>query len=413
MLLCHPQSSKLQLVRRPPARPAFALRPFAAIVGRVPSPGVRSHLSLPTFAPEIPGRFEVKTSEDDSRLRLATLTLAEAGVLRQEHWRGNGQCGSHLSPSIAAAFTDLAHQHLPKPLADWHLSFTGDACNDETGDHLAESLDGYRGDLVGTVGAIILTHNNQDIVHRVIGPAILKLEKHRPGLGQAVLCHLHGAFSLSCYALDPISGIQWCSYQYWQGEEDEKMRLEEELANNEDYMERGGKPFDREATIKDLNIFKRSDYDSAIPPQFGSRFSHTPQLSERELVRHSALRTPHSAIIKATLDIIPLLRRVRRKYGQRHLDDKRKFERVRTECTPYLLRWHCNASRTSQDPLAQVYDDTMNEFFQSGEDLVDVSGVFAWNDADTLRDAVQRFADFLDIIRAADALLTALSPKNI
>jgi hypothetical protein len=55
----------------------------------------------------------------------------------------------------------------------------------------------------------------------------------------------------------------------------------------------------------------------------------------------------------------------------------------------------------------------MNEFFQSGEDLVDVSGVFAWNDADTLRDAVQRFTDFLDIIRAADALLTTLSPKNI
>jgi PRTRC genetic system protein F len=369
----------------------------------VPSPGVRSHLSLPTFASEIPGRFEVKSSEDNSRLRDATLALAEAGVLRPEHWHGGP------AASIVAAFTDLAHQHLPNPLAEWQLSFTDDACNDEHEGHLGA----YDTGGPDPVGAIILTHNNQHIVHRVIGPSILKLENQRPGLGQTVLCHLHDAYSVTCQALDPVDGFHWCSYQYWQGEEDESQRLEEELANNEDYMQRDGKPFNREATIKELNIFKRSDYDSAIPPQFGSRFSHTPRLSERELVRHSALRTPHSAIITATLDIIPLLKRLRRKYKNRRLDERGKFERVRTECTPYLLRWHCNQAHTSQDPLAQVYDDTMNEFFQAGEDFIDVSGAFVWHDADTLRDAVQRFTDYLDVVRVADALLAALSPKNI
>jgi hypothetical protein len=51
--------------------------------------------------------------------------------------------------------------------------------------------------------------------------------------------------------------------------------------------------------------------------------------------------------------------------------------------------------------------------YQSGEDRLDVSAVFAWHDPRSLVDAMERFAQWLQLLNGAEHLLGAIAPRNI
>ena len=381
------------------------------------APAAHVGLVLPDFARDIPGKFSVSLSQTN-RLTDAAVTLAELGVLQPKHWNGNP------IESVSAAFTALAKQHLPRPLADWRLQFVDDTDKGNT-DSLTwgEGCGSYDNAYVdrmklpaGTqLGALILTHNTEALVHRAIGPAILRLEQQRAGLGQSVLYWLHNAFDGSCRALDPIHGIHWASHSHWQGEEDESQRMEEEVSWAEGEHNRKQaklpkgerKPFDKAAAMKATNIFTKSDYDRHIPLWAGSAFKHEPQLSIAKM--HPCF--PDADLVGAAINAARVLQRTQTQADR--LNDAPYFERCREEMSPYLIRWHCTRDRKSQDALAQLYDDAMNDVMNAGEELLDVNAVFAWHDAASLADAVNRFTIYLQRVQAADTLLAKLAPGNL
>ena len=369
-------------------------------------------LALPAIDPAIPAGFSVHSHTD--ALLATALTLADAGVLTAEHWDDN------LRTSVAAVFTTLAARHLPKPLADYTLLVVEDTV---VADLEYDTSHGYHRECKlpekTKVSALVLTFNHEAIVHRVIGPAIKRLEKHRAGLGQTIFYWLHTVFAQSARALDPVSGYGHAQLNYWGGEDDESMRLEEEL----DYMrsshetsQRQNKvkskrvPFDEAQAIKDINIFTKADYDAGIPPAFGTKFCRRPKLSLAALAAEArGSRAGVSAIIPAALAAAKLLRGHKNRADG---NDVGHFEKCRWDMTPYLLRWQCSASRKSQDPLAQLYDDYMNDAMQSGEDMLDVNAVFAWHDSKTLCAAVRNFETYCRRLHAAEQLLLTLAPKE-
>lgn len=360
------------------------------------------------------------------RLTDAAVTLAELGILRPEHCRGLAKSRFDPSAAVSTAFTALAAQHLPRPLADWCLQFVDDTAKDDHGSiSWGEGGGGYdnayadhHGLPAGTqLGALILTFDNNELVHRVIGPAILRLEQQHAGLGQSVLYWLHRAFAGSCRALDPIDGFGWAQHQYWQGEDDETQRMDEELswARGEHDQKQAGlpkkdrKPFDEAAAKQATSIFTKADFDRHIPTWAGSGFQPQPKLSLAQIQSHA--RGPYPATIAATISAARLLQRTAKQ--ARRLSDAGYFERCREQMSPYLIRWHCAGNRESQDALAQIYDDYMNDAMNAGEELLDINAVFVWHDASSLADAVLRFTLYLQRVQAADTLLATLAPRNI
>ena len=413
-------SARLAVALRPPAAHVTSRGAHARATAGAPPAAPRrafAPLCIPTFAPAIPGRVAIKLSET-SELTSTALTLADIGVLRREHWHGEA------GEAMGAALSALASEHLPKPVADWRLQFVDDTAKDNLdsiswgcGDNAYVSLHKLPDDT--RIGGIILTFNLDNIVHRVIGPTIENLETIKPGLGQSVLYWLHAAFDASYRALDPIDGYGWCQHQYWMGELDESMRLEEDMDYARQEHESAQKqlpkskrtPFDAVEARKKIEIFTKADYDAKIPPWAGTKFARRPKLSLAAIEQTLA-----ASKFKGSLDLLTALLHATRliKRRPKRLNDCDLFERTRFEMSPYLIRWKCNHDRTDQDPLAQVYDDAMNDNMNSGEDLLDVNAVFAWHlptprGPGSLGNAVERFSQYLDLARAADALLLTVS----
>jgi PRTRC genetic system protein F len=356
-------------------------------------------LTLPAIRADVPHRFAVHGRNDG--LAGAALALADTGILRPEHWQGD------LREAVSTAISDLAHKHLPNPLADYTLVLAEDTVAANLEYDTSHGYQASRKLPANTrVSALIVTFNLDNVVHRVIGPAIQRMEGAHRGLGQTVLYWLHTAFNHSSSALDPIAGYGWAQYNYWMGENDETAREEEELeylrAEHENEQKR--EAFDEAVARRQLQFFRKADYDRAIPLWAGSGFKHHPMLTLEQLARHR--RGRFRPVIDATLAAANLVPKLQ-------INDVSCFELCRSVMSPYLLRWYCSLDRNRQDPLAQIYDDYVNELYQSGEDRLDVSAVFAWHDPRSLVDAMERFAQWLQLLNGAEHLLGAIAPRNI
>lgn len=369
-------------------------------------------LCIPAIAAGIPGRFSIHAKSD--ALTATALDLANLGVLQDGHWNGN------VREAVTEAFRDMSYKLVPNPLAEYTLLVVEDTVaadleyDSSHGYHIEHNLPVSKDKRVRSpkISALVLTFNNEAIVHRVIGPAIKRLEKKRPGLGQSVFYWLHTAFSESVRAVDPVDGYGWAQMNYWGGEMDESMRLEDEMDfMRSDHEQKQAKlpkaqrtEFDEAAAIKAIGIFSLADYNQTIPPEFGSKFSHRPKLTLNQLTRH--VRPELANAIKVVAGLL------KERKHKSEINDVGHFEKCRWEMSPYLLRWHCTDDRKSQDPLAQIYDDYMNDAMQSGEDMLDVNAVFAWHDAETLASAVQRFESYCRLLHAAENLLRLIAPQD-
>jgi PRTRC genetic system protein F len=392
-----------------------SIQEYLAVERALPTFTVQSRLALPVVNAAIPDRFTTH-GESDPLKRVAE-TLVDAGILKLAHWQEND-----LRKTVAHAFTALAQEHLPDPLAKFSLLVVE---NTSAADLEYNNGDGVRMTDKAPLNhsALVVTFDTEQLCHRVIGPAILKLEAQREGLGQTVLYWLHTAFDRSAHALDPVAAFGWAQYNYWGGEPDEKMRFQEELdslahfhgAEQNELPAAERKPFDADEAASGIEIFRKSDYDRDIPPWAGSAFVKRPKISLDQL-RQSGTRFPLpddlKKIFEAVIAVADVLKR-----QPATLCDTNNFERCRTEMSPYLLRWECVAARggniSKQDCLARIYDDYMNCAAETGEEMLDVNAVFAWRDDKSLVGALKRFTQWLRRLRAAENLLRALAPDAL
>lgn len=376
-----------------------------------------SALVLPDLT-GIPSRFHVKRRCPE----LATLAreLARLGHLQPAHF-GHGTlmatfCGptgaaaaaesnsrkpDSLENAVRAAFNDLGQQYLAGTKAEYSLLVAEDLANE-----LVET------NLTGS--GIILGYNLESIVHVQIGPHILELENHQPGLGQTVLYWLHSTFASCTDCLDPIRGIEWASHQYWQSEDDESARITEELdylldeyeAEQKKLPKAQRKPFDLEAEGKKLELFRRADYDAAIPTWAGSKFKHAPAIKLTDLPRFAPQLGDLLTVIQTAA---ATLRQHRQQFSTRPLSNFHSMYGF----SPYLLRWEANEDRSVQDPLAQIYDDVMNDAMNAGDENLDTLAAFTWKTPAELASALQRFAAYCQRIQIAENLLWSLGKIDL
>ena len=350
-----------------------------------------SRLILPRI--NAPRQFSHHSRSD--RLTAVATQMARRGWLTREHWRGD------IRNAVTAAFTDLARRELPKPLATYSIIITENLhgrCVYSEGPRYQEE---HKLDTETIVSGIVFHFLPDDLVHRCIGPAIQRLEKRRDGLGRTVLYWLNHAFESCARSLNPLTAHEWASYCYWMGESDESLRLEEEIG---DFKK--GEEAQREAAMAQIrqDMFTRDKLETELPAQY-SRLLTKPPLTLRQAVRTLHEHRLSSVELEAAA-AIP------RETKPRDLNDLYSFDWCHHQVMPYLIRWQVNSDRTSQDRLAQIYDDTMNDMMQCGETQMDVNAIFAWHDESTFVDAVQRFTVYLRRIRIAENLLNRLAPRD-
>lgn len=387
---------------------ASSIRPLTATPARTAGTSV---LTLPEFDRAIPGHWS--WGKDCQGLNDAAIALADAGILLPEHWQDNS-----LQSSVSNAISALGDRLLPNPLTEYTL-LLGDQSNKQglglCWDESSYPKDKHLPD--GTqVGALAVTFDIENICHRLIGPAIQQLEDHHAGLGHTVLFWLNTSFQKSSRAVTPVTGIDWARHNYWMGEDDEAERVEEEMdfARNEHAHQQSKLPpnkrvpFDEAAALKNVELFRKADYDAMIPEWAGSKFSHKPKLSLQQLAR---FRSKFPAVIPATLAAASLLEELNRKKLLNGLLDNSMFDSVHWEPTPYLLRW--SFGKKKMDSLGQIYDDYMNEMMNTGEIMLDVNAVFAFHDGPSLVRAIRRFEIYGRVLNAAENLLATIAPDNL
>jgi PRTRC genetic system protein F len=371
-------------------------------------------LGLPSLE-LIPPAFVANAQAGDLLLKSCATALAEANILRPEHLAMLGRQpypDDDLKQLVATAISDTARKARPNPVAQLDLILADKAAQVD--------LEYAQGEEDGEPNAsVILVRCHADSpVHQLIGPRILELESLQPGLGQTVLHWLSAGFNRTSRALDPITGYGWAQYLYWQGEPDERQRLEEELCNAADYWdqqqadlpESERKPFDQAAAIREINLFSLKEYNAAIPPWAGAEH-RAPRWSREQLRR---LRVPRQwrRVITATLAVQDALKDAPHVCD---LNDLNRFEMTRWEVCPFLLRWsrESRGSHIVQDPLAMIWDDFLNAEFEAGETNLAANAVFQWHDPPSLVAAVRRLELWCRILAAAETLLTALRCPSI
>jgi len=357
-------------------------------------------LTLPAIPAAIPSSVTFKTADDG--LENFALWLVNAGALRVENWTGN------LISSCERAMQQFTNKARPRPLVWAKIVFTDDV-HSNLGDSNDWSCDSYKDKYhlrtkPEKVGAFTIHIDIQDrLAHLNIGPTLRALEKKHPGLGQTILNTLDRGLNHSCRGVTPRSGYYWAQYIYWSGETDESMRVEEELEENIahwEYEKKQGNDVGPKPTAADIEGFKRKDYDTAIPGWAGTGRIHPWKLKKLGRFCQRTARSHQNQIVQATY---ALAERVRRERRMSELSDLGCFEMGCWEVVPFLLRWD-----GFNDPLGGIFDDVLNNEYESGERQMDVNAAFAFHDGPSLKRALGLLRNYLEVMQLCEDLIRIL-----
>ena len=368
---------------RPAPFPAQRLPSPTSLIGRVPTP-----LSLPDISGQPPG-FMVGGSKVTGAVNLVNFAenLVDFGVLKSEHW--TGKLGSSCETALAA----LCNQARPNPIHRLTLSFTdnGEALGNDCYAVLSGTPDGNRVP-VTEFGAFCLVMTSDSSCPTIldIGTTLRNLEATRPQLGQTVMLALDRGLHRSCRGLTPRAGYDWCQGTYWRSESDEK-ELMEELRT--EYPQ--GTTDER--IHEEYNIYTRKSFDEAIPGWAGS--GKISPLSLAELTRYEP-KPRHRKIIEATRHLLTELGRIPAEASKWD-----RMEHVGWEICPYVLRWEHG------DPLGQIWDDTMNPLYETGDVMMDMNAAFCFWDKESMRSAVKRLPTYLHFMQLTENLITTIGKE--
>lgn len=376
--------------------------PVRNVAGASLRPVRHAPLSLPTISPEVPHKVTFRDGGAGAG-RFATM-LVHAGVLQRAHWNG-----SILESCEAAlrAYTDAVR---PYPLAPFKLYVQEQSEHSSHGvSHGYEHKYKFKAtpSLLSTLSLVV---DPLRPIHRNIGPNLRRMEKHREGLGQTVLKTINDGLGECCRGMTPRTGIDWASNAYWCGEANEDYRVEDELENHlidnynyekgklpqgADVIKEIGKP----PTAADVDIFRRKDYDAAIPGWAG-----TGRIQSWSLVKLARFRTADKKLRRVVAATTALRSQI--KPTREDINDLACFETTSWDVTPFILRWNGHA-----DPLGQIYDDVLNPEFESGDTDMETNAIFAFHDERSLAHALRRLRRYLELMQLCENLIRLIGTE--
>ncbi len=268
------------------------------------------------------------------------------------------------------------------------------------------------------LGGLIVAHDYEAIVVESIGPALEALEQH-PRVGQSVLAILEGGLMKCTRGLTPGFAIDWASFLYWGSEDDDEMRVSEEVDCIADETERehqkenpGAAPLtvDQIMDRGGLDIFRTKHLRADVPDKWDRKRRPLKVLPDRFKKNHKLI-TPSGTLkdvfyaekiheswpqIRAACETIKELGK---------LDIKRDnhcCERISWEAVPFVLRMH------DKDCIPRMIDDCFNQIFECDEVQLEINSVFLWHDAPSMARAARRLQNFLRLTKACEDLISLL-----
>jgi hypothetical protein len=408
----------------------------------------------------IPATWEFNADQDCS-LAVAHL-LVDAGLLTEAHVVGRPS----LQSIIETYFTDSLHAARPTEMADLCLSITDDVLNEFNvhwdsyakkysthPDNLFEggmpcltglskaqkekAVDAQRTPDKSKLRALVIAFGVADGMHcETIGPALEALDQW-PRVGQSVLAILEDGLQHTTRCISPGTSLSWAGSQYWMGENDESLRVEEELEYVRDDIERKVKahnaalktgekpvtmPTDEEIIKDQICHFTRKDLDASIPPKWHQQCKPLPELpltldsaatlsldSANQTLIHTLQSWPADHARRLWPEIYNACQRIRELRRLDSASDNELCENVAWECCPFMLRLH------DHDCLVQIADDTWQDISNAGEANMEVNSMFLWHDAPSFVRAFQRVQNFLALVHACEDLIRLLrqTPEQI
>jgi PRTRC genetic system protein F len=403
MQLCHQPTH----TRARPAHPAS---------GRGLAP---SALSIPSLG-SVPHQVLFQT-EDKAINRFAEL-LIETEVLQPRH-TGKTLAQSLLPTSdlnkpratisgcCERALSDFCKEVRPNPLHEFKLYFSGNPEHCIYGFSPADYRRNYRLRHDPASFGIMSLHlpDTPNPTHRFLGPILRRMEEAHPRLGQTVLDVLDCGLWKSCRGCTPRSGYGWAQLAYWQGELDETMRLQEEMDDRmnwyEEQVKEPGNEKLKPPVDADIELFRKKDYDAAVPSWAGS--GTIQPLSRKELLRLDQAKPRHlrefGNIISATAALSKRLVGHKREDSE---SDNNCFESITFEIVPFLLRWDAN------DPIANIWDDVLNEMFEGGDKEMDINAAFVFHDLGSFTGALKRMRSYIEITQLCENIIRHFPDAN-
>lgn len=298
-------------------------------------------------------------SRKDSRV--FARALVEVGLMKSAHWTGNVSDSIRNCLQTLGEFRDVS--------VNLHYTDDFERAN-EHGCQLDASQWKHQRklDREAQVGAIWFTHGNP--AWHVVGRTLDGLEAAMPGLGQTILCVLQEAGSATLGLLSPADTFAWASQLYWQGEDDERVTLEE---------------------VDDPNcVFRRSHLEEDIPAwTFHPKTLHNFDDLETVPLKHEQDRWLAAKILAAAKDLRDRTKAIKL------TNDTCWLEYPSSLASAFIVRW------TEDDATARVLDDAYEYECQTGETIMDLPflALFPWGDDAALRRILGALPDFLRTLR--------------
>ncbi|HZF19467.1 MAG TPA: PRTRC system protein F [Burkholderiales bacterium] len=191
---------------------------------------------------------------------------------------------------------------------------------------------------------IFVSNDPQEIWHQVwcLERRWKEIERAAPGLARSALFAIGQAHVWAMPIFTPDIGFGFAVHYHWRGEMDETDMLAEAADNGED--------------VGDLDIFRRADFDKAIPEEV----TFPKILPRGKLERLAKRRGPVGTIAELTLGIVDAVRAARRHADKVDMTFSSGEDEGEALAFSIALRWN------TKDPLPGLCDDHLEYVSQMG-----------------------------------------------
>lgn len=292
-----------------------------------------SPLALPSLDGIPPRMIVIDGAQTSARM---ALSLMQLGLLTYRDWARPWQHEIDLIERALAKW-------LRKATSELQVFQFGITYSDRRSEQVAQ-FSGWLPDNKDISNRVSFTiYRIGDIPAYTLSAGITELEQAVPGLGETALYYLEKTAILP--VLTPCYALYLASQCYWMGEEDETLRIEEEL----EYCEPGSTP-------EQIEIYRKRDFLAAIP-----EWAALP----KQRLTHSSLRRialEHAGTDAGTVaDLLLKIARCRNDYWAPSTYD----EQLDCSDIAAIFRW------TETDGCGQIVDDAMNQIYNNGESTED------------------------------------------
>lgn len=322
-------------------------------------------ISIPSINCAVPKKFVIR--HDVKKTTLALITFLDLGLVSEidleEPWETEAVVlGRAFNRFIEQESSGLALYNPAIVLTD-SLSDDGSSNDFDAGDN------------------ILFSFYSKSREYLLIGESAESIENAYPGLGETLMYQIGRAVYATLDCATPQSCLDLAKYSYWQGEDDEKMVIEECLAEGE--------------SPEDVEMYRRSDYFAKLPEWAADPKQKLSPAQLRKIIRTSDGLACEAA--KAALEL-----------SQQLIDGYRGpyfGEFIGDNIDPALfVRW------SEEDDVERVYDDYYYHATQS--DCTDSHGYYSVQpDKEGIGKALEDIRQFFRILRALDTAFSLIGKR--